>query len=169
MPITPWSCTYKLIIKLLCQWNDFQIFIRGQMLTEVITNIGILLSTLLHYLGIWTFVSNCLTMDQNLMQLIQSAEQPVKWLPLLVLEFIIHRIWIRISSYLFLTGNHAVVSIINNFIPRTDIEHYTVASSDQAESKLPPAVAPALHKFVMQVVHFNRFITSFVILPRKCT
>ncbi len=74
-----------------------------------------------------------------------------------------------LNNILFFTGNHAVVSIINNFIPRTDIEHYTVASNDQSESKLPPAAAPALHKFVMQVVRLNRFITSFVILPRQCT
>nr|SVE91141.1 EOG090X06BA [Daphnia sinensis] len=48
-------------------------------------------------------------------------------------------------------GNHMVVSIINNFIPRTDIELYTATPNDQNESKLPPAAAPALHKFVMQV------------------
>nr|CAG4650976.1 EOG090X06BA [Simocephalus serrulatus]SVE94240.1 EOG090X06BA [Simocephalus serrulatus] len=48
-------------------------------------------------------------------------------------------------------GNHGVVSVINNFIPRTDIEQYTVVCKDETEPKLPPAAAPALHKFVMQV------------------
>ena len=68
-----------------------------------------------------------------------------------------------------LTGNHDVVSVINNFIPRTDIEEYTVAPNDQTESKLPPAAAPALHKFVMQVVHLNRCITSFMIFSTNST
>nr|CAG4641696.1 EOG090X06BA [Eurycercus lamellatus] len=49
-------------------------------------------------------------------------------------------------------GNHHCVSVINNFIPRDDIDKFTVAcSKDQTEPKLPPATAPALHKFVMQV------------------
>jgi hypothetical protein len=72
-------------------------------------------------------------------------------------------------NYFGKTGNHTVVSIINNFIPRSEIEQYTVAPNDQTEPKLPPAAAPALHKFVMQVVHLNRHITSFLILPRKST
>nr|SVE74185.1 EOG090X06BA [Daphnia barbata] len=48
-------------------------------------------------------------------------------------------------------GNHTIVSIINNFIPRRDIERYTVATDGQSDPKLPPAAASALHKFVMQV------------------
>nr|SVE73559.1 EOG090X06BA [Daphnia atkinsoni] len=48
-------------------------------------------------------------------------------------------------------GNHTVVSTINNFIPRADIELYTAAPNECNESKLPPSAAPALHKFVMQV------------------
>jgi hypothetical protein len=72
-------------------------------------------------------------------------------------------------NYFGKTGNHTVVSIINNFIPRSEIEQYTVAPNDQTEPKFPPAAAPALHKFVMQVVHLNRHITSFLILPRKST
>lgn len=67
-----------------------------------------------------------------------------------------------------ITGNHTVVSIINNFIPRSDIELYTATPNDQNESKLPPAAAPALHKFVMQVVHLNRHM-SFLVLPQKGT
>nr|CAG4643208.1 EOG090X06BA [Ilyocryptus agilis] len=47
-------------------------------------------------------------------------------------------------------GNHQCVTTINNFIPREDIEHYTIPSKGQSEPKLPPAVAPALHKLVMQ-------------------
>lgn len=61
------------------------------------------------------------------------------------------------------------MSVINNFIPRTDIEKYTVVCKDETEPKLPPAAAPALHKFVMQVVHLNRHITSFMVYPRKGT
>nr|CAG4646261.1 EOG090X06BA [Macrothrix elegans] len=48
-------------------------------------------------------------------------------------------------------GNHSVVSVINNFIPKDEIEHYTISTSSQVEPKLPHSVAPALHKFVMQV------------------
>ena len=59
-------------------------------------------------------------------------------------------------------GNHQCVSVINNFIPREDVDIYTVAAKGQSEPKLPPAAAPALHKFVMQVVFVNHFLSLII-------
>jgi len=44
--------------------------------------------------------------------------------------------------------------VINNFIPREDIEHFTVPLKGKTEPRLNPAVAPQLHKLVMQVYLF---------------
>ncbi|KAJ9576501.1 hypothetical protein L9F63_025605, partial [Diploptera punctata] len=48
-------------------------------------------------------------------------------------------------------GNHNCVAVINNFIPRADIDYYTVPRGLETEPKLPPIIAASLHKFVMQV------------------
>nr|CAG4647903.1 EOG090X06BA [Moina brachiata]SVE93015.1 EOG090X06BA [Moina brachiata] len=48
-------------------------------------------------------------------------------------------------------GNHEIVSVINNFVSRDDIDRYTVPANGSSEPKLPPSAAPALHKLVMQV------------------
>ncbi|XP_067011109.2 ankyrin repeat and MYND domain-containing protein 2 isoform X2 [Anabrus simplex] len=48
-------------------------------------------------------------------------------------------------------GNHACVAVINNHVPKADIDYYTVPQGLETEPKLPPALAPILHKFVMQV------------------
>jgi len=48
-------------------------------------------------------------------------------------------------------GNHHCVSVINNFIPKDDIDYYTVSKQDGAKPMLPPIVSPALHRFVMQI------------------
>ncbi|KAL0272468.1 UNVERIFIED_CONTAM: hypothetical protein PYX00_005426 [Menopon gallinae] len=48
-------------------------------------------------------------------------------------------------------GNHACVAVINNFVPKSDIEYYTVINGLETEPKLPPFLAEPLHKFVMQV------------------
>ena len=48
-------------------------------------------------------------------------------------------------------GNHQCVSVMNNFIPKEDIDYYTYSHDDKSEPKLPPPTSPALHKFVMQV------------------
>ncbi|XP_034244556.1 ankyrin repeat and MYND domain-containing protein 2 [Thrips palmi] len=48
-------------------------------------------------------------------------------------------------------GNHACVSVINNFVPRASIDYYTVPQGLEKEPRLPPFLAAPLHKFVMQV------------------
>ncbi|PSN46894.1 hypothetical protein C0J52_17562 [Blattella germanica] len=48
-------------------------------------------------------------------------------------------------------GNHACVAVINNHIPRLDIDYYTVPQGLETEPKLQPILAAPLHKFVMQV------------------
>jgi len=48
-------------------------------------------------------------------------------------------------------GNHSCVSTINNYIPKSDIEHYTVVQGQQAKPLLPPFLAESFHKFVMQI------------------
>lgn len=49
-------------------------------------------------------------------------------------------------------GNHACVSVINNFVPRGAIDYYTVPQGLDKEPRLPPFLAAPLHKFVMQVI-----------------
>ncbi|KAK6625728.1 hypothetical protein RUM43_006027 [Polyplax serrata] len=48
-------------------------------------------------------------------------------------------------------GNHACVTTINNFIPKSDVDYYCVPSGFEVEPKLPPLVAAPLHKFIMEV------------------
>ena len=60
-----------------------------------------------------------------------------------------------------IAGNHGCVAVINNHIPRSDIDYYTVVQGLETEPKLPPILAAPLHKFVMQVRNlFN--CSSFV-------
>jgi hypothetical protein len=56
------------------------------------------------------------------------------------------------SGLLFsIPGNHACVAVINNHIPKSDIDYYTVPQGLETEPKLPAILAAPLHKFVMQV------------------
>ncbi|XP_049799785.1 ankyrin repeat and MYND domain-containing protein 2-like [Schistocerca nitens] len=48
-------------------------------------------------------------------------------------------------------GNHACVAVINNFVPKADVDYYTVPQGLETEPKLTPVLAAPLHKFVMQV------------------
>nr|CAG4650154.1 EOG090X06BA [Sida crystallina] len=63
-------------------------------------------------------------------------------------------------------GNHHCVSIINNFIPREDIDHFTRIAGSRKEPLLPPASAPAVHRLVMQVnLHPVRVVLTIQKLP----
>lgn len=53
--------------------------------------------------------------------------------------------------YFLFAGNHACVTTINNFVPKSDIDYYTVPSGFEVEPKLPVLVSAPLHKFVMEV------------------
>lgn len=48
-------------------------------------------------------------------------------------------------------GNHACVAVINNFVPRAEVDYYTVPHGLEKEPRLPPFLAAPLHKFIMQV------------------
>lgn len=47
-------------------------------------------------------------------------------------------------------GNHDVVSIINNFIPKEAIDYYTEARGLEKEPKLPPSLANSMHRLVIK-------------------
>lgn len=49
-------------------------------------------------------------------------------------------------------GNHKCVAVINNFVPKSEVDYYTVPQGLETESKLPPRFATTLHKFVIQVI-----------------
>uniref|UniRef100_A0A1B6D4L7 MYND-type domain-containing protein n=3 Tax=Clastoptera arizonana TaxID=38151 RepID=A0A1B6D4L7_9HEMI len=48
-------------------------------------------------------------------------------------------------------GNHMCVAVINNFIPKSEVDYYTIPQGFEVEPKLPPALSAPLHKFIMQV------------------
>lgn len=48
-------------------------------------------------------------------------------------------------------GNHKCVAVINNFVPKSEVDYYTVPQGLETEPKLPPRFATPLHKFVIQV------------------
>lgn len=47
-------------------------------------------------------------------------------------------------------GNHAAVATINNFIPKTEIEYYTIIQGQQTEPYLPVYLLDSFHNFVIQ-------------------
>lgn len=48
-------------------------------------------------------------------------------------------------------GYHNCVAIMNNFVPKADVEYYTVPQGSQTEPYLPPFLLQSFHKFIMQV------------------
>ncbi|KAE8747688.1 hypothetical protein FOCC_FOCC005667 [Frankliniella occidentalis] len=48
-------------------------------------------------------------------------------------------------------GNHNCVAVMNNFVPRSEIDYYTVPQGLEKEPRLQPFLAAPLHKFIMQV------------------
>lgn len=48
-------------------------------------------------------------------------------------------------------GNHNCVAIINNFIPKADIDYYIKPQGLQKEPMLYPHLADSFHSFIMQV------------------
>lgn len=43
------------------------------------------------------------------------------------------------------------MAVINNFIPRSEIDYFTTPQGLEAEPKIPPTLAGHIHKFAMQV------------------
>ncbi|CAB0019255.1 unnamed protein product [Nesidiocoris tenuis] len=48
-------------------------------------------------------------------------------------------------------GNHQCVAVINNFIPKSDVDYFTVSHADGVAPTLPASFASAFHRLVMQV------------------
>lgn len=48
-------------------------------------------------------------------------------------------------------GNHAVVALINNYLPISDVTYYTTPQGLETEAKLLPSVAKPLYDLIMQV------------------
>lgn len=48
-------------------------------------------------------------------------------------------------------GNHFCVATINNFIPKSEIDCYTIPQGLQTKAILPLFIAESFHKFVMQI------------------
>lgn len=47
-------------------------------------------------------------------------------------------------------ANHKAVAVINNFIPKTDIEYYTIIQGQQTEPYLPVILLDSFHKLIIQ-------------------
>jgi hypothetical protein len=59
---------------------------------------------------------------------------------------------LRCYHLLFLiSGNHVCVAVINSYIPKSDVDYYTIPQGLETEPKLLPTLAAPLHKFIMQV------------------
>jgi len=50
-----------------------------------------------------------------------------------------------------IAGNHVCVAVINSYIPKSDVDYYTIPQGLETEPKLPPTLAAPVHKFIMQV------------------
>lgn len=48
-------------------------------------------------------------------------------------------------------GNHSCVAVINNFIPKSEIDYYTIVQGQQTKPHLPAFIANSFHRFLMQV------------------
>ena len=48
-------------------------------------------------------------------------------------------------------GNHAVVALINNYVPMSDVTQYTQPSGLEKEAKLPSPASKPLYDLIMQV------------------
>lgn len=48
-------------------------------------------------------------------------------------------------------GNHACVATINNFVPKSVIDYYTVTHGQQSKPDLPTFIAESFHKFIMEI------------------
>lgn len=48
-------------------------------------------------------------------------------------------------------GNHPCVTTINNFVPKKDVEYYTVVQGNQTKPNLPAAVCDSFHKFISTI------------------
>nr|CAI5860285.1 unnamed protein product [Callosobruchus analis] len=48
-------------------------------------------------------------------------------------------------------GHHNCVAVINNYIPRSEVDYYTMIHGLEQEQYLMPFLAESLHKFIMEV------------------
>lgn len=60
------------------------------------------------------------------------------------------------------SGNQHCSSIINNFMPKTDIEYYSIPHGTESSPKIPPKCVSPLYKLVMQVMPNPPFYFSSI-------
>ncbi|KAK3859456.1 hypothetical protein Pcinc_034434 [Petrolisthes cinctipes] len=48
-------------------------------------------------------------------------------------------------------GNHAIVALINNYVPMSDVMQHSKPSGLEKEAKIPPSLAKPLYELIMQV------------------
>ncbi|XP_064617982.1 ankyrin repeat and MYND domain-containing protein 2-like [Liolophura sinensis] len=63
-------------------------------------------------------------------------------------------------------GQHQVVSLINNFCPMETVEYYTKCQALEKEPRLPPSLAPALHRLI-NMSNLNPVGISLYLLNHK--
>lgn len=51
----------------------------------------------------------------------------------------------------FITGNHHCVSIITNYVSKSEVEYYTVPRGIETKPKLLPVLSIPLYTYIMQV------------------
>lgn len=58
-------------------------------------------------------------------------------------------------------GHYNCVSVINNFVPKGEVEYYTQPHGSQTVPTLPPFLLESFHKFIMQInIHPIKIIMS---------
>lgn len=48
-------------------------------------------------------------------------------------------------------GNHNCVVVINNYVPKSDVEYYTTPKGVETKPKLHPSLSEPLYTYIMQV------------------
>ncbi|XP_022916018.2 ankyrin repeat and MYND domain-containing protein 2 [Onthophagus taurus] len=63
-------------------------------------------------------------------------------------------------------GNHSCVIVINNFIPKKDVEYYSIIQGQQTKPYLPPFLCEGFHKFISTVnIHPVRLALNIQGIP----
>lgn len=128
-------------------------------------NMDILHCTLLLLLVMQIYASCCYQLGQRCTPLTQLTEHHPRWLLLLVYFFlfmspcvpqysIVPVSYHTFSNIFSCVGNHNCVAVMNNFVPRAEVDYFTVPQGLEKEPRLPPFLAAPLHKFIMQVLVF---------------
>lgn len=64
--------------------------------------------------------------------------------------------------FIFQLGNHAFVSVINNFIPNSKVEYYAKIQGLEVEPKLPPNLVTPLHRLLISTNVHPIFVSLYL-------